>query len=323
MAKFKVLLTDHPWRGTALEESLLAQADAQLVDAPAGDETTLSQLARDVDAIATCWAPVTRQVIENAPRCRVIARMGIGLDNIDVACATERNIPVTNVPDYCVDEVADHTLALLLALQRKIGLYHLRTKRGEYNSRAGTPIPRLRGMTLGLLGLGRIGQAVAHRAQAFGMRIIAHTRSSQAGDTGCTMVDLPTLLRESQMLSLHVPLTPQTQHILNAETLMQLPAGAVIVNTSRGNLIDPDALWTVIQSNHIAGAGLDVFTPEPPDLTHPLYQDERTINTPHAAFISTESVIELRTRVFQQIADVLTGRTPENVVNGGKLHHAT
>lgn len=316
MANFKVLLTDHPWKETRVEQEALAALGAVLVDAPDGDEETLAHLAADVDAIATCWAPVTRKVIEAATRCRVISRMGIGLDNIDLQAAAGRGIPVTNVPDYCVEEVADHTLALILALHRKIAFFHLRTKRGEYDLRAGTPIRRLQGQALGLLGLGRIGRAVHQRAQVFGLRVIAHTSSGHDHGTGCRMVDLPVLLAESDIISLHVPLTDRTRHIVNDRTISRMRAGATLINTSRGGLIDPDALWRGLQSGVIAGAGLDVFEPEPPDLSLPLYQDERVIATPHAAFVSTEAVLELRRRVFQQIVDVLSGRPPENVVQG-------
>lgn len=312
----RALFTDRPWGNSDLEREILAPIGVEVIEATNGDESTLVALAKEADAIATCWAKVTENVIAAAPRCRIICRMGIGLDNIALPAATARSIPVTNVPDYCIEEVADHTLALLLALSRNIGFYHLRTKRGEYDLKAGPPMRRLAGQTLGLLGLGRIGRRVAEKARGLGLRVIAHTRSGDDHGTGCPMVSLDTLFQESDFLSLHAPLTPATRHILDERALRQMRPHAVVLNTSRGPLIDPEALATALRENRIAGAGLDVFEPEPPDLADPLYRDERVIVTPHAAFVSEDSLIDLRQRVARQIAARLTGSVPENVVNG-------
>jgi len=316
----RVLLTDLPWGDSDIERDGLAAVGAEAVTAPDGDEATLVRLAAGVDAIATCWARVTRPVMEAAPGCRIVARMGIGLDNIDVAAATERGIIVTNVPDYCVSEVADHTLALLLAMARNVGFYHLRTKQGEYDLQAGPSIRRLSDQTLGLIGLGRIGRAVATRARAIGMTVSAHTRSGDDHGTGCRMIDLPELLATSDYISMHVPATPETHHLLNSDSLRQLKAGGRIINTSRGSLIDPDALWDALQQGRVSAAALDVFEPEPPDLAYPLYRDERVIVTPHTAFVSEESVQELRRRTIAQVVAVLQGLRPENVVNPAVLN---
>lgn len=315
MPAFKVLLTDHPWSGTEIEDRILSPIDAQLVDAPDGSEPTLAQLAADVDAIATCWAPVTETVIRAANKCRLVCRCGIGLDNISVNTATELGIPVTNVPDYCVDEVADHTMALILALARKVAFYDLRMKRGEYNQFAGPKLHRLQGRTLGLIGFGRIARAVFARAQGFGLNVIANSSSGNDYGTGCRMLSFEELLADSDIVSVHAPLTPQTRHLLGREAFANAKPELIVVNTSRGPLIDPEALFTALQSGRVSGAGLDVFEPEPPDLSSPLYQHENVIITPHAAFVSEESVIELRERVCRQIVDFLSGRVPENVVN--------
>ncbi len=312
---FRVLLTDLPWGNSDIERELLSQVSAEVIEAHADDESTLSKLAADVDAIATCWANVTAEVIAAAPRCRIVARMGIGLDNIDVPAATARGIVVTNVPDYCVTEVADHTLGLYLALARTIAYFHRRTKEGEYDLQAGPPMHRLSSRTIGLFGLGRIGQAVASRAKAFGLNVIAHTRSGTDHGSGCRMVDFPTLLAESDCISLHAPLTDETRHAFSARQFAAMKQDAFLINTSRGGLIDHDALWQALQDGRIAGAGLDVFEPEPPDLSLPLFADERVIVTPHAAFVSEEALVDLRTRVAGQIADVLQGRHPPNTVN--------
>lgn len=312
---FRVLLTDHPWQGTEIESETLAQANAELIDSPSGDEATLAALATGSDAILTCWARVSRTVIESASRCRIIARLGIGLDNIDIPAATQRGMLVTNVPDYCVEEVADHAIGLMLALTRNIGFFHRRTKNGEYNLNAGPVMHRLRGRTLGLLGLGRIGRTVCAQGHALGLNVIAHTPSGNDHGTGCPMVSLEELLGQSDILSLHAPLNDESRHVLNATTLALCKPGLHIINTSRGPLIDPDALYAAIQTGRIAGAALDVFEPEPPDLHAPLYQDERVIVTPHAAFVSEESLIELRRRASLQVVACLQGKTPENIVN--------
>jgi D-3-phosphoglycerate dehydrogenase len=312
--KFKVLLTDHPWPELDIEQAGLESISAELIVAPRQDADTLAELARDVDAILTCWAPVTAEVIAATTRCRIIARLGIGLDNIDLTAARGRGIMVTNVPDYCVEEVADHTWGLLLALTRQIGFFHNETKQGRYNLAAGPPIPRLRGLTLGLLGFGRTAQAVAARACPFGLRVLAWSRSGNAQGTAVTMTSRDEVLAASEILSLHLPLTPETRHIMDAAAFGICKPGQYLINTSRGGLIDHAALWQALQEGKLAGAGLDVFEPEPPDLQHPLYRDPRVIATPHAAFVSTASLVELRRRAVHQVCQRLRGELPENVV---------
>lgn len=311
----RVLLTDRAWPNSDLELARLAGTGVEWREAPDTSEPTLMRCATDADVIVTCWARVTQRVMDASPRLRGVCRLGIGLDNIDVAHATKRQIPVTNVPDYCVEEVADHTLALLLALTRNIGFFHQRTKNGEYALAAGPSMHRLRGRTLGLIGLGRIGAAVAKRAAAFGLSVQATTASGGDHGTGIPIVPLEQLCRTSHYLSIHAPLTPATRHLVGARELGWCSPEAVLVNTSRGGLVDPDALWDALRTGGLAGAGLDVFEPEPPDLKHPLYRSERVIVTPHAAFVSEESVLELRNRVVDQVIALAKGELPTNVVN--------
>ena len=314
-APYRVLLTDRAWPDAQIEREILAQARAELIEADDTSEAALCALAADVDAIAVNWASITEAVVRAARRCRIICRMGIGLDNIAVATATELKIPVTNVPDYCVAEVADHAFSLILACARNIAVFHSRTKRGEYNLQAGPAMTRLAGKRLGLVGLGRIGGNLAAKAQALGMEVLGYTTSGNDHGTGCRMVSLETLLEESDFVSLHVPLVPQTRHLLSLAQFKKMKRSAYLINTARGGLIDHADLWIALESNLLAGAALDVFDPEPPDLSTPLMQDERVIVTPHAAFVSVESLIELRSRVAHQIVDVLSGRRPECVVN--------
>jgi D-3-phosphoglycerate dehydrogenase len=311
----RVLITDRAWPDCDLEREILAQVGAELIDAPASDESTLVELARDVDAIATCWAQVTEAVIRSSTRCRVISRFGIGLDNICLKTANELRIPVTYVPDYCVREVADHALALLLACARKIAFFHHRTKNGEYDLQAGPRLHRISGQTLGLIGFGRIAQALYRTAGAIGLEVVAHTASGNDHETGCRMVSLDELLQQSDFVSLHVPSTDQTRGFLGEAEFRRMKPSAYLINTSRGPLIDHNALRGALENQELAGAALDVFDPEPPDLSQPLFRDERVIVTPHAGFLSEESLHELRTRTAQQVAHVLQGRRPEHVVN--------
>ncbi|QDT34957.1 C-terminal binding protein [Thalassoglobus polymorphus] len=315
MSSRKILITDHPWPELEIEENLLRAAGIEIVDAPNDAEATLIDLAQDVFAIATCWAEVTEPVIRAAKSCKLICRMGIGLDNINLKVASELEILVTNVPDYCVEEVADHTLGLMLALTRNIGFFHQRTKQGEYNLKAGPPMHRLSEQRLGLIGFGHIGREVFQRAKAFGLDVAAHTPSGNDYGTGCPMLSLDEILFTSDILSLHAPLSDATHHLINDSTVNQLKAGVILINTSRGSLIDPAALLRGLQTGKIAGAGLDVFEPEPPDLHDELYRQENVIATPHAAFVSEESVDELRMRVTKQILAVFNGEPPQNIVN--------
>lgn len=311
----RLLITDRAWPDSDYERQALAGIGVEVLDAPAHDEATLIDLARDADAIATCWAPVTEAVVRAARKCRLIARLGIGLDNIAVAAATELGIPVTNVPDYCIEEVSEHALALLLACARKIAFYHHQAKTGRYELQAGPPLRRVNGRTLGLLGLGNIGRAVFRKALGLGLNVVAHTRSGDDHGTACRMVSFDTLLAESDFVSLHLPLTAETRHLLGAAEFRRMKPSAYLINTSRGGLVDHTALWEALERNELAGAALDVFEPEPPDLSAPLFCDERVIVTPHAAFLSQESLADLRARVVLQVRDVLAGIRPANVVN--------
>ena len=315
MSKYSVLLTDRAWPSLDLERELLAKVDAELIEAPDDSEETLCELAKSADAIATCWAQVTARVIESAPKCKIVARLGIGLDNIDIEAATRRSIPVTNIPDYCVTEVAEHTMGLLLALVRKISHFDREIKQGRYDLPAAGPMNRLEGQTLGLVGFGRIAQAVRDRALGFGLNVIAHSNSGKDYGTGCEMVSLKELLSRSDVVSLHAPLTEKSHQLMNSETFSVLKEGAFLINTSRGGLIEEVALRNAIESGRLRGAGLDVFDPEPPDLDNPLLQHPNVIVTPHAAFTSEESLCDLRTRVCAQICEIFTGNRPEHVVN--------
>jgi D-3-phosphoglycerate dehydrogenase len=302
-----------------IERETLAAIDAELVVAPKDkqDAASLANLAREkrVDAIMTNWAKVPRAVIEASPQCRIVSRLGIGLDNIDVAFCTERRIPVTNIPDYCLIEVAEHALALILSLARKVAFYHHATQQGRYELQAGPKLRRIEGQTLGIVGLGNIGKKLAEKARGLGLQIVATSRK-QTPIVGVEYVELDELLARSDYVSLHTPLVPATRHMIGAAQLAILKPSAYLINTARGGLIDHAALAAALDAGQLAGAALDVQDPEPPDLSQPPYCDPRVIVTPHAAFVSEESLANLRSRVARQVATRLTGGVPECVVNG-------
>lgn len=310
----RAFYTDYPWADTTVERAILAEADCVIDESPDNREETLAARVGDADLILTCWAPVTARVIDAAPNCRLIVRTGIGLDNIDVAHATSKGIVVTNVPDYCIEEVAEHALALIFALGRKIADGHLATKRGTYNLVESLPIERIGGKTLGVIGLGRTGTLLANKARAVGMKVIGNNRSKQVPE-GVRWCPLEELLAESDYVSLNCPHDEATHELINAETLGQMKPSAFLVNTSRGKLVDHPALAVALEAGQIAGAALDVQEPEPPDLAAPPYNDPRVIVTPHTAFVSSDAIRELRTRVARQGRDFLQGRRPEMVVN--------
>ena len=313
----RVLITDHPWPGLDVERGVLA--GCEVVAAGAADEATLVREAADCDAIGASWAPVTAAVLgaagANRGGLKVLARFGTGTDNFDVDAATRLRVPVTRVPDYCVGEVADHTLALLLSIWRDVPDSAAAVRAGRWEPGRGGALRRLAGRTLGIVGYGRTGRAVADRARAFGLRVLVHTRTpSWDGDT--RHASLPDLLRDSDIVTLHLPLTGDTRHRIDDAAVRAMKPGAVLLNVARGGLIDPDAVLRGLEDGPLLAVGLDVWTPEPPDVPlHPLLTHPRCVVTPHTAFASRESVRELRTRASRQIADALAGRRPEHLVN--------
>ena len=310
----RAFYTDYPWADADIERAILAEAGCTLEISPDNQEETLARLASDADVIVTCWAPVTARVIDAAPGCRHISRTGIGLDNIDVEHATSKGIVVTNVPDYCVQEVAEHALAMLLTMARKIAACHLATKQGTYDLVAAQPIDRVLGKTLGIVGLGKTGEILASQALALGLRVLGNNRSKHVPD-GVEWAPLEQLLAESDYISINAPLTDATRHLFNADAFAQMKPTAYLINTARGGLVDHDALAAALEAGQLAGAALDVQDVEPPDLSRAPYNDPRVIVTPHTAFCSPEAIHELRDRVGRQVVDFLQGRRPENVVN--------
>lgn len=314
----KVLITDYAWDNLDEERDILGAAGATLVVAITGSEAELTQLASNVDGILTCWKPVTEQILHRASRCISIGRFGIGLDNIDVQYATTVGIVVTNVPSYCVDEVSDHAMALLLSCARKVAFYDRAIKSGVYDLQAGTPLYRLKGKTLGITGFGKIGRVLCKKAEAFGLCVIAYDPFLKAGaveELGAEQVSFQDLVKRSDYVSIHVPLSAETRHLFNSDVFRQMKPTAFVINTSRGDVIDSEALLAALQEGVIAGAALDVLPQEPPPACDSLVLHPHTVITPHAAFNSEESLVELRRTAAIQMADVLSGERPQFIVN--------
>jgi D-3-phosphoglycerate dehydrogenase len=317
-----VLVTDHPAPTTDVEAAVLAAVDARLVVSATGAEDDLVRLAPEADAILTCFAQVTPAVIRAAPKLQVVGRYGVGVDNIAVETATDLGVVVANVPVYCVDEVAEHVLALYLSLARRITRYDRQIRIGNWSIETGMPIHRITGSTLGIVGFGRIGRAVAERALGLGIRVLAYDPmlDPQASTPpGVTVVDLDTLLGRADAVTLHTPLTPETHHLINEQRLTLMKPGAFLLNASRGGVIDLDALEAALRVGTIAGAGLDVFEPERLPEGHPLLQLESVVATPHVAFYSEESISDLERLAAGNVAVVLAGGLPQTAVNPSVL----
>jgi len=321
-----VVVTDHVFGGLDAERAALAEIGRELEQAPATDPETLALLvARE--------AGPSRDSVVNALRfiaaaarggCRVIARYGIGVDNIDVAAATRAGILVTNVPDYCLDEVADHTLALLLAAARSIVPAALCVREGGWSvPQAG--IHRLRGRRLALLGVGRIGSRVADRARAFGYEVVGYDPfvTDWAG-TGITpAATVAEAVAEADAVSLHAPLTPDTHHLIDDAAIGEMRRAPVLVNTSRGGLVDLDAVTRALDDGRLGAAALDVTEPEPLPEGHALRSHPRAIVTPHMSFYSAEAQDELQRRAVEEVVRALTGREPRCPVNHEVLQEAS
>ena len=306
------LVTDIDWDGLEIETGILEAAGYEVVLAPDPSPATMARLAPSADVILVCFATLPSAVIEVAQKARAILRYGGGIDNIDHARAALQNIPVYNVPDFCIEEVADHALMLILAITR--GLEdQLRTTRSGGWAMPGVLPPRLSTKTLGLVGMGRTGQALARRAEALGMRVL-YTMSSRPlpSDIRATQVaDLATLAKEADVLSVHVPMTAETAGLINRDVLAMMKPDAIVINVARGGLVVTDDLVSALHDRVIAGAGIDVTDPEPLPEDHPLRTLPQCLVTPHFAYRSSAAITEVRERVARAARDILSGRTPD------------
>jgi D-3-phosphoglycerate dehydrogenase len=301
-----------------LERDLLKAVDAHLVHVANLESPEARALIRQADALIVTTHRVSADLIGAMERCQVISRAGTGLDAIDIPAATARGIWVAYVPDYSVDEVSSHAVGLLLARARGIPQLVQSTRAGSWTNQIVAPLRRLRGQTLGLLGFGRIGQAVASKACGLGVEIIAHDPfldDREIADAGARPVDRETLLRESDYLSLHAPLTDANRRFLDAQALALMKPTAFVINTARGGLVDEEALLNAVRSGQIAGAALDVLTVEPPPPDHPLLHEPNVMITPHTGWYSEDANIDVRVRASEEVVRVLSGQRPRCPVN--------
>jgi D-3-phosphoglycerate dehydrogenase / 2-oxoglutarate reductase len=314
----KVLIVYAGHKEVNVERELLEAAGAEVIAAVQPDSEEAIANYGDCDALMVTIHPVTADLMDRMPKCKIICRIGTGLDAIDIPAATARGIWVTNVPDYSIDEVSTHAMAFILALARNLFRHRTLSQTGTWRYQTERPIRRLAGQTLGILGIGRIGGASARKGQGLGFKVIAfdpYVSDSRFAELGVRRVDFDTLMRESDFLTLHVPLTDETRHIINARALSLMKPTANLVNTARGEVVDIDALVAAVRAGTIEGAGIDVLPVEPPPPDHPILHEEAILVTPHIGWASTESGFDVRQRGAQDVADAIFGRRPKYAAN--------
>ena len=319
MSRFTVVIADNRYASYAEETAVLSEIDAKVRVFSSSDAGEARAAFAEADAILVNLFPMTAEVIEGMPRCRVISRYGVGYDNVAVEAATRRGIWVTFVPDYCFEEVADHALALLLCCIRKVGYKDRMIRQGRWNLHRDQPCYRVEGRTLGILGYGNAAHTLLRKVSGLGFgRILMcdpYVRASTIKSAGAVPVDLPRLLSESDYISVHVPLTEETRHMIGRAELARVKRGAILVNTARGPVLDEQALAEALDSGQLGGAGLDVFEKEPLPADSPLRKLDTVVFTDHAGWYSEESVVELKTKAARNAAAVLQGNVPPYPVN--------
>lgn len=316
-AKAKVVLTDYVWESLEVEKKILAGV-GELVPLQAKKPEDFLAQAADCDALLNTYAgPITADVMAKMPKCRIIARYGIGVDTIDLDAATRAGIIVTNNPTYCIEEVAEHTMALLLACARKVVLYDRMVRAGRWEVPPGKPLFRLAGSTLGLVGFGNIARQVAVRAAAFGMKVLysdPFVKDGQYREPG-RKAELDELLKESDFISVHPPLMPQTRGMIDDAAFGRMKPTAFLINCARGPVVDTGALVRALDGKKIAGCALDTVDPEPLPNPHPLRNRENAIINPHVAWYSEQAMVGLQAGAPNEVRRVLSGEWPVNVVN--------
>ncbi len=315
---FRVVLIEHGYASIEAERAIIEKAGGELVDADKLPISRALELCRDADGVLFRRIDMTGGMIRQFRKCRIIVRYGIGTDNVDVAAATEGNIIVGHVPSYCIDEVSTHAIALLLACTRKVVATQRRMEQGSWDVHRDDPIFRLAGKTVGIVGLGNIGRAVARKLSGWNMTLLAcdpFVVPEKVRELGVELVDFETLCRSSDVITLHCPLLPETRHLINAKSLCWMRRGVMIVNTARGPVVDTAALLEGLGSGRIASAALDVFEQEPLAADSPLRRHPQIVVTDHTAWYSEESQAELQRTAAEELARVCTGGLPRSLAN--------
>ena len=310
-----VIITDCDHGTIAPEEAVLRAAGVEYRLHQAKSEEDVIAAARDADAIILQYAPITGRVLDGLPHCRIAVRYGAGVDTVDLAAATERGVMVANVPDYCIEEVSDHAIAMLLSLWRGVTSYDRAIRNGTWSTTERRPMPRLAGKVLGVIGVGRIGTQAARKAAGVGMRVIGYDPYLSSLPAGIQQVTLDELLQQADAVSLHMPLTVESRHLINEAALRKMKPTALLVNTARGGILDTSALIRALQEGWIAGAALDVLEQEPVPRDSPLLSLPNVILNPHASWYSDQSVPELKRKTAETAIAVLRGQRPTSVVN--------
>jgi D-3-phosphoglycerate dehydrogenase / 2-oxoglutarate reductase len=311
-----VVITDCDHDSVDPERAVLDGHDVELRVLQCRTPEEVADQAGDADVLVNQYVPITAEVLGALARCRLVVRYGVGVDNVDVEAATTRGVWVANVPDYGRDEVADHTLALALAVLRGVVVLDRSVREGHWDLEAARPLRRLATLTYGVVGCGAIGSAVARRAAGLGMRVLGHDVEGVASDPPIQRVPLEALLADADLVSLHAALTPDSHHLIDADALARMRPSAFLVNTARGGLVDAAALLAALDAGALAGAALDVLEGEPPDeLGWKLARHPRVVATPHAAWYSEEAFHTLKTEVAREALRVLEGGRPRSPVN--------
>jgi D-3-phosphoglycerate dehydrogenase len=312
-----VLLTDYAWPDDSVERGILESSGMRLITGPAtpAPAADIDRLVREhqPSAIMTCWAQVSASAIAASPTLKIVARLGVGLDNIAVEEATKRGVWVTNIPDYCVEEVSDHAVGFALAWTRGIVLFDREVRAGRWTP-ASANLRRLAALTCGIIGFGRIGRATARKLAAFGCRLLVYDPVQTSPPDGVEFVGLSRLFSESDIVIVHAPLTEGTRHVVNGERLALMRPGGLIINVSRGGLVNTAALIEALSTGHLSGAALDVLETEP-DVPSELRTQPGAILTPHIGFSSDASLLDLRKRGAEEVVRVLNGQLPQQPCN--------
>jgi len=313
--KFKVVYTDSYHPTVSAEKAELDAIEAELIVAECKDESETIAICKNADALMVQHAKITKKVIKSLKKCRIIARFGVGYDNVDVKAATENGIMVANVPDYCIDEVSSQAIAFIMALSRKVVLLNNSIKSGVWDHTVGSPIYKQEGQMLGIIGLGRIGSATAKKALGLGFKVQAYDPYISQTDLDVILVDFDTLLRTSDFVSIHTPLSDETYHMMGKDEFDKMKNSAFLINTARGAIIDESALYGALKAEVIAGAAVDVLEQEPPSPDNPLLKLDNFIVTPHSAFYSEDSNRLLSLETTLAVVAVLKGGQPRSLVN--------
>lgn len=324
MAKYKIVITDYLYETIQPQIDVVAAfPDAELIALQCKTEEDVITLAGDADILLNQYAPMNARVINALKNCRAIIRYGIGVDTVDIDAATARGIYVCNVPDYGVDETSNQTIAMILAMARKLPVIHARVRAGEWGLSCGKPMYRFAGSTLGFVGLGRIASAVVEKLRPFSLKMIAYDPymdPARARALGVELVDFDTLLERSDYVTIHCPSTPENRHMFDDSVFARMKPTAYLINCARGAIVDTDALIRALENRQIAGAALDVIEPEPIRMDNPLLKMDNVIIVSHFGGYSEEAVESLQTKAAQEAVNILSGNKPFNAVNGKAIH---